>query len=831
MSWVTKWLSDIISGKYLKGSYARAKKKSQKNNAAKTVKKGSPSKKGQKKGSVLLQGITFVNTKNHPSTFTSYNPSTIFGTNTTQTVDGVSQRYVITPKHNYFVIDKNGKKRQISFNNRTRVNSVTINQQKLTLGKGTKVYDEQGGVGVINGDGTITSGGGVGVAASNDSGGGTTSSLGTKELEELEAMTDSNVIIDGKNKKRKANDIWNKAASKKMKSYWQLSETVFLYTFHDKQKHKYLTSFQIDSDKNDICTTCTISFPYSNDLMEYWVPGQTTFALIGGVYDREVLFIGRCSEVNQSGTSIEMVGQNVGWKFKQYMKSSFYDKLKGLNVKNAVKLIFKELGFDKAFYHINLSGIPNIDSYILDEQCSIKKDGNTVENVPDLESVVDNLKGSNIKDYVANKMEMLDTQTVADKYETKKQMRNLNSVVKNKNEYYVSGLRENYGVEARVVDGVVDFDPIVSNFFEEGEEDDWFINGASYDGDYTYEDVLHSIASAIDAHFYIIDTTVCFVSFNALFAMSDTVTVQKAIAPKIDFWQLEEDSYVLDVNQYGYYNTVTVNYKNGSVTKAYDDLVRIYGEVPIEYDEPELSYSEAMLKAQAYLSAHIRDFGMTIQATILYTGKIVPSTFIKLKNPLTMSDNLFYVYGMSVSWSADGGSIIGDLDLRFGPENPDDPEVPEVGMGYAQTGGVFGGNVSADIAQAAQQMCMGATDPTIKGQNIYNWVDANIPYNYYTNSAHSTSATLQGTPSNCWDTAMLIYELCTAAGVRCEVWNGNYRFRSGSVIGHLWNMIEQNGQMVFADTGFGRSGTITRNPIGDYHGGGIVSGRCIKKNY
>lgn len=50
MSWVTKWLSDIVSGKYLKGSYARAKKKSQKNNAAKTVKKGSPSKKGQKKG-------------------------------------------------------------------------------------------------------------------------------------------------------------------------------------------------------------------------------------------------------------------------------------------------------------------------------------------------------------------------------------------------------------------------------------------------------------------------------------------------------------------------------------------------------------------------------------------------------------------------------------------------------------------------------------------------------------------------------------------------------------------------------------------------------------
>ena len=54
MSWVTKWLSDIISGKYLKGSYARAKKKSQKNNAAKTARKGSSSKKGQKNSTWII---------------------------------------------------------------------------------------------------------------------------------------------------------------------------------------------------------------------------------------------------------------------------------------------------------------------------------------------------------------------------------------------------------------------------------------------------------------------------------------------------------------------------------------------------------------------------------------------------------------------------------------------------------------------------------------------------------------------------------------------------------------------------------------------------------
>ena len=32
---------------------------------------------------------------------------------------------------------------------------------------------------------------------------------------------------------------------------------------------------------------------------------------------------------------------------------------------------------------------------------------------------------------------------------------------------------------------------------------------------YTYEEVLRNIASAIDAQFFIVDTTVCFVSFNS----------------------------------------------------------------------------------------------------------------------------------------------------------------------------------------------------------------------------------------------------------------------------------------------------------------------------
>ena len=53
-----------------------------------------------------------------------------------------------------------------------------------------------------------------------------------------------------------------------------------------------------------------------------------------------------------------------------------------------------------------------------------------------------------------------------------------------------------------------------------------------------------------------------------------------------------------------------------------------------------------------------------------------------------------------------------------------------------------------------------------------------------------------------------------------------YHFLDGD-IGHLWNKIEQNGKMVFADTG--RS---NQNPIGN-HGDGryIISETCVAKNY
>ena len=125
-------------------------------------------------------------------------------------------------------------------------------------------------------------------------------------------------------------------------------------------------------------------------------------------------------------------------------------------------------------------------------------------------------------------------------------------------------------------------------------------------------------------------TTVCFVSFNSLMAMSSSETIAKSIQPRIEYWQMEDKSYELDINQYGYYNTVIIKYKNGTLKRSFEDLVRVYDEIAITYKEPDLNYEGAQLKAQAYLAAHVRDFGMTVRFTMLYTGKITPASFILL---------------------------------------------------------------------------------------------------------------------------------------------------------------------------------------------------------
>jgi len=710
------------------------------------------------------------------------------------------------------------------FNNAVQLNANYQEAKRQAAAEQASSSDRDGTGDYSGVTSNVDSGTGGSSSSSNTS---VKSSMSKSEKNKLYKMKDSNVPYYYDHDE---NDLMYLAASEKRDYAWGFKEEVFVYTMHDRKKHRYITSFNIDTDAKDIVTTCTINMPYSHELMEYYIPSKTVFMLIGGVYDREVLFIGRVSEISQQGDSIQVTGQNIGWKFKQYMSQKFMEKLQGLPVPLAVKAIFKELDFTEGKYHMDLWAIPKVFKYRLDENMSVTFKGEQVENVPELKDVVKRMKNADINKYVASKANLRSTQKDAEAYDKKTAIA-LSSVWKSSTSGYSSSYRKNYGISTSIKDGGISYDPLEDRLFGTNKSIEYFTKDSNGDSDHTYEEVLTSIASAIDAQFFIVDTTVCFVSFNALMAMSSSEAIVKAIQPRIEYWQMKEDSLEVDINQYGYYNTVIIKYKNGTLKRSFEDLVRVYGEIPVTYKEPELDYEGAQLKAQAYLAAHVRDFGMEVHLSMIHTGKITVASFVKVQNPLTMSESLLYVYGQSIQWDGDGQTIICDLDLRYGPENPDGLEIPEYGLGYTSSGGsgssyVYSGNVPADVSQAAQTMVGNLTDSTAKAAAIYNWVDQNVKYEFYTNSKYSSSQVLTGKRANCYDTAYLIYNLCTAVGVKCEVHNGQYHFLDGT-IGHLWNKIEQNGQMVFADTG-----RNAQNPINN-HGSGryIVSDSCVAKNY
>ena len=230
-------------------------------------------------------------------------------------------------------------------------------------------------------------------------------------------------------------------------------------------------------------------------------------------------------------------------------------------------------------------------------------------------------------------------------------------------------------------------------------------------GDMTFEQLVGEICNGIDLVFAVKRNTVVITDYESLYAEAKYIRDYGGsnLSEDISLWQLEDGSYELDVTEYGFYNTVKVKYNNGTVTESYSDYVRVFGEVPIEYDEPEIDKTTAIMKAKAYLAAHIRDFDMTVKGTILHKAGIDIGEMVTVDNPLTLRDEIhkgekkdpefLFVVGNSISWDNDTGMILNDIELRYGPESPEKLDVPEAGGGYSKTGN---GNIDSAIAEVAQ---------------------------------------------------------------------------------------------------------------------------------
>ena len=134
------------------------------------------------------------------------------------------------------------------------------------------------------------------------------------------------------------------------------------------------------------------------------------------------------------------------------------------------------------------------------------------------------------------------------------------------------------------------------------------------EGSMTFEELVKEICDGIDLIFVCKRSTVVVADYESIYAEAKYLRDNyhsSVRAEDIALWQLEDGTYELDVSEYGFYNTVIIEYKNGTIKESYEDLVRVFGEVPITYTEKKLDKTSAIMKAKAYLAAHVRDFDMS----------------------------------------------------------------------------------------------------------------------------------------------------------------------------------------------------------------------------
>lgn len=205
-------------------------------------------------------------------------------------------------------------------------------------------------------------------------------------------------------------------------------------------------------------------------------------------------------------------------------------------------------------------------------------------------------------------------------------------------------------------------------------------------GEKTFQEIISEICDGIDILFLCKKNRVVVTDFEQIYADALYLRTHNNVNVKdedIRLWQLEDGSYELNVDQFGFYNAVIVYYSGGKIYEQFDDLVDVYGVQVKVYNDKTLTKSQAQAKAKAYLAAHVRDFNMGINASVLENG-IDIGDIVTLDNPMSYHKykdipEYLFTQGVSISW--DGDYIYTDLELKYGPESPERPEVPTTGVG------------------------------------------------------------------------------------------------------------------------------------------------------
>lgn len=261
--------------------------------------------------------------------------------------------------------------------------------------------------------------------------------------------------------------------------------------------------------------------------------------------------------------------------------------------------------------------------------------------------------------------------------------------------------------------------------------------------DKTFYGLIKQIIGAIDGVFIIANNVAYLISFKQFYEYRNRYDEfipeleKKDILPDVEKWWSTD----------GFYNAVEVTYDGGAVKYKHDALVNQYGENVWYYDFPDDDEDTAKAKADALLSAHVRDYSQDIRMTIVYNPNInvgswikVPKDVTNMSGVLTKNDteakkeedkpkiingvtienitevvqkledgvtkhlehrkddegneydiefevndyDIFFVQGYSIRWTSDKAPLM-DLHLKYGPDTPEDPINATIGVGGGTT--------------------------------------------------------------------------------------------------------------------------------------------------
>ena len=389
--------------------------------------------------------------------------------------------------------------------------------------------------------------------------------------------------------------------------------------------------------------------------------------------------------------------------------------------------------------------------------------------------------------------------------------------------------------------------------------------------DKTFYGLIKQITGAVDAVFIIANNMAYLLSFKDVYEYRNQFD---EFIPIIETKDVLRDSLVKNWSTDGYYNAVEVSYADGIIKYQNDVLVKQYGENVFYYEFPEDDEETAKAKADALLAAHIRDYSTNIQLSVFYNENITEGSWVKVNKTLTQISGktlkeieqdklkekgnkistkhkgvtienliektitqdditktiqtitdeegnvfdieidkseyeLFFVQSYTCRWD-EHNSLIMDLELKYGPDTPEDPINATIGVGGVSSGGGTAvGGQAADINAFVQQ-CLGssATQDKATAEKLYKCLQGLIVYSYYGCSHYTTASECyqHAKELNCADTSRLVTACYKAAGFQCQVVWGP---------GHFWNELTIGGEVITVDLSSGQTGVAPSKAMGD----------------